>query len=91
MIPVYKLVRIRTGSNEDWNQVRYGRPQGYSACPDTTAGFLLQSGFGFDGADSTGENYHEEPTLRLRRLLPLQQPHLFNKGIKKSCNQFRSM
>ncbi|HUM50023.1 MAG TPA: choice-of-anchor K domain-containing protein, partial [Anaerolineaceae bacterium] len=26
-------------------------------CPDTTAEFLLQSGFGFDGADSTGESY----------------------------------
>jgi hypothetical protein len=37
--------------------VRYGRPQGYSACPNTDAEFLLQSGFGFDGVDSTGESY----------------------------------
>ena len=44
-------------STTDWNQVRYGRPQGYSACPDTTAGFLLQSGFGFDGVDPIDESY----------------------------------
>ena len=44
-------------STTDWNQVRYGRPQGYSACPDTDAGFLLQSGFGFDGVDPTGDSY----------------------------------
>jgi len=44
-------------STTDWNQVRYGRPEGYTWCPRSTAGFLLQSGFGFDGVDSTGESY----------------------------------
>ncbi len=48
---------VQTGLTTDWNQVRYGRPQGYSDCPDTTAGFLRQSGFGFDGVGSTEENY----------------------------------
>ncbi len=43
-------------SNTDWNQVRYGRP-GYTGSPYTNcatidnAGFLLQSGFGFNGVD----------------------------------------
>ena len=44
-------------STTDWNQVRYGRPEGNSSCPDTTAEFLLQSGFGFDGVDPIVENY----------------------------------
>ena len=48
---------VQTGLDTDWNQVRYGRPEGYSDCPDTTAGFLLQSGFGFDGVDPTGDSY----------------------------------
>jgi len=55
---------VQTGSNTDWNQVRYGRP-GILAylndCPSSsdTAGFLLQSGFGFDGVDPTGEDYQK--------------------------------
>jgi len=48
---------VQTGLDTDWNQVRYGRPEGYSCCPRSAAGFLLQSGFGFDGVDSTGESY----------------------------------
>jgi len=39
----------QTGSTTDENQVRYGRPVNYSSCPDNNTGFLLQSGFGFDG------------------------------------------
>lgn len=47
----------------DWNQVRYGRP-GYTGSPYTScdliddAGFLLQSGFGFDGADLENPNVY---------------------------------
>lgn len=51
---------VQTGSNEDWNQVRYGRPAGQGSCPSTTANFLKQSGFGFDGAASTGEDYQKD-------------------------------
>jgi len=53
------------GSNTtDWNQVRYGRPgidQYSDDCPGSTdtAGFLLQSGFGFDGAAATEEDYQQ--------------------------------
>lgn len=41
---------------DDWNQVRYGRPgytgSPYRECSDIDdAGFLLQSGFGFNGID----------------------------------------
>ena len=47
--------------NTDWKQVRYGRPQGYTYnCPQSTNGFRLQSGFGFDGTDGPDPvNYHE--------------------------------
>lgn len=38
-------------STTDWNQVRYGVPEGYGGCPTTNTGFLRQSGFGFDGMD----------------------------------------
>lgn len=53
---------VQTGSNTDWNQVRYGRPgikEYRYNCPGNTdtAGFLLQSGFGFDGVDPVTEDY----------------------------------
>lgn len=53
---------VQTGSNMDWNQVRYGRPgrpEYLNRCPTDTEGFLLQSGFGFDGVDPIVENYDE--------------------------------
>lgn len=50
---------VQTGSNEDWNQVRYGRLEVQGSCPSTTANFLKQSGFGFDGAMATGEDYQK--------------------------------
>lgn len=40
---------VQTGSTTDENQVRYGQPAGSISCPSNAAGFLLQSGFGFDG------------------------------------------
>lgn len=46
----------QSSSTTDWNQVRYGRP-GYDGSPYTDcslidgAGFLMQSGFGFNGID----------------------------------------
>ncbi len=48
---------VQTGLNTDWNQVRYGRPQGQGSCPDSDEEFLLQSGFGFDGVDPIEESY----------------------------------
>jgi len=50
---------LQATPNTDWNQVRYGRPgieQYANSCPNGTDGFLLQSGFGFDGVD-TVEDY----------------------------------
>ena len=41
----------------DWNQVRYGRPEGESSCPTTIDKFQKQSGFGFDGASTDGLYY----------------------------------
>jgi len=40
---------VQDDSTFDENQVRYGWPDGYGFCPSGTTGFLLQSGFGFEG------------------------------------------
>ena len=51
---------VQTGLTTDWNQVRYGRPgrpEYLNRCPTDTEGFLLQSGFGFDGVDPIDESY----------------------------------
>ena len=42
---------IQNDSVTDENQVRYGRPSGYSNCPTTPDGFAVQSGFGFEGIE----------------------------------------
>lgn len=42
---------VQAGSSTDENQVRYGQPSGYNACPTNgdITGFKTQSGFGFKG------------------------------------------
>jgi len=52
---------VQTGSTTDENQVRYGVPQYYEACPTNSTGFLRQSGFGFNGVDGATGVTLDEP------------------------------
>ena len=72
----------------DWNQVRYGRPgidQYRFNCPGSndTAGFLLQSGFGFDGAASTGEDYQKDQPFVLGVFCHYNNPIYLTEGWEK--------
>lgn len=40
---------VQDDSVLDENMVRYGMPVDYTVCPSTATGFVLQSGFGFEG------------------------------------------
>lgn len=72
----------------DWNQVRYGIP-GYTGSPYTScdliddAGFLLQSGFGFDGANL------EDPSVYYGENVPFVMGNLchYNNPIYSQSNQ----
>lgn len=66
----------QSGLTTDWNQVRYGRPVDYNNCPTNAAGFLLQSGFGFDGTDLQDPNvyYGENEPFVMGKLCHYNNP-----------------
>jgi len=55
---------VQAVSTTDENQVRYGQPTGYFFnCPSDAAGFLKQSGFGFQGIEDRDYNPNENESF----------------------------
>ena len=65
---------VQAVSTTDENQVRYGRPTGYFNCPSGAAGFLVQSGFGFQGIEDRGFNPGENDPFPIGRFCHYNNP-----------------
>jgi len=76
---------VQDDSITDENQVRYGRPEGDTSCPTTSAAFLRQSGFGFEGIeDRTFEPIENQP-------FPIGRFCHYNNPIYQATNRFETV
>jgi len=66
---------VQAVSTTDENQVRYGQPTGYIFnCPSDAAGFLKQSGFGFQGVEDRNFNPIENEPFPIGRFCHYNNP-----------------